>query len=195
MNAHRLFVAIAVPAFVKERLAEVQGELREMLSPHSASWTKLNNMHLTLRFLGQVEEHKIAELKLSLEAVIKNFGRLELICERLGCFPDLRYPRVIWAWVHDEPQCLNELVLQINAATKPFAEKPPDARFEGHITLARPRQIRRPEAKVIADFVRSAVERRFGAWSASEVELIQSQLSPGGSRYTTLAKFSLEPNA
>lgn len=195
MNARRLFVAISVPAFVKERLAEVQGELRKLLSPHSAAWTKPNNMHLTLRFLGQVEEHKIEELKLSIEAAIKNFGRLELLCERLGCFPDMRYPRVIWAWVHDQPQRLNELVLQINTATKPFAEKPPDARFEGHITLARPRQIRRPEAKVIADFVQSAVERCFGVWSASEVELIESELSPGGSRYTTVAKFSLEPNA
>lgn len=191
MSSHRLFVAIAVPDAVKRELARIQGELREVLSSRSASWTKLDKLHLTLRFLGAVDAGRIPELERILRETVAGFGELNLLCERLGCFPDLRFPRVTWAWVHDTEEKLPALVQRVNEAVLPFAEKPAEARFTGHVTLVRTKQIKRPDAEQLAQFVGLAVTRRFGQWRADELELIQSELHERGSTYTVLAKFPL----
>lgn len=172
-------------------LGQVQRELREVLPPHSASWTKPDNMHLTLCFLGDVEVGRLAELEQGLRAAVTDHGELDLLCERLGCFPDLRFPRVVWAWAHDTEEKLAALAQRVNEAVAPFAERPAENSFTGHITLARPKQIKRPDAERLAKFVTAAVARHFGRWRASEVELICSELLPTGSRYTTLATASL----
>ena len=187
----RMFVAIAVPPVLKKALQEMQQEVQHVVPRNSAAWTKPDNLHLTLRFLGDVGLSHLKELQERLKSAVAGFGSIDLRCERLGCFPDLRFPRVVWAWVHDERERLPRLVQQLNDATAPFAERPADAQFVGHITLARPRQIRRPDARVLAQFVESAVSRQFGCWSATEIELILSELSSGGSRYTTVANFPL----
>jgi 2'-5' RNA ligase len=190
-SSQRLFVAIAVPDAVKGELARVQRELREVLPPRSASWTRLDKLHLTLRFLGGVDAGRIPELERALRVAVTGFGELNLLCERLGCFPDLRFPRVTWAWVHDADEKLPALVQRVNEAAAPFAEKPAEAQFTGHITLTRPKQIQRPAVVQLGKFVEQAVTRRFGRWRADELQLIRSELHADGSNYTVLAKIPL----
>jgi RNA 2',3'-cyclic 3'-phosphodiesterase len=156
------------------------------------AWSKPDGMHLTLRFLGKVGSARVPELVERLRSNVSGFGALELICERLGCFPDLRFPRVVWAWVHDADDRLARLHHLVNQSADAFAEKPAEKRFEGHITLGRPKRIKRAEAEKLARFVESAVERQFGGWRCDAVELVQSELLPQGSRYTTLAVIGLE---
>lgn len=188
----RLFVAIPVPAEVKESLREAQVKLKTVLSAGSTAWTKPENMHLTLRFLGDLATASVPEISRRLRESLSGFGALQLICERLGCFPHPRYPRVVWAWVHDEPgERLAELHRRVDGAVAAFAEKPAEAHFVGHITLARPKQIKRAGAEKLVGFLNEAVTIRFGTWRAEAVELIQSELSAQGSRYTTLDVFPL----
>ena len=189
----RLFVAICLPDELKVELGRAQRELRDVLPPHSASWTRPDNMHLTLRFLGDVEAGRMAEVKRAFHAAATGQGELDLQCERLGCFPDLRFPRVVWAWVHDEDGRLEKLAQRVNEAMTPFAGRPAENLFTGHITLARPKRINRADAGRLAEYVGNAVTRRFGCWHAGEVELVSSKLSPGGSCYSTLARSSLRP--
>jgi 2'-5' RNA ligase len=137
---------------------------------------------------------KDPNLKISrrLRESLSGFGALELICERLGCFPHPRYPRVVWAWVHDQSdERLAELNRRIDNAVAAFAEQSAEARFVGHITLARPKLIKRDTAEKLKRFLDEAVAMRFGTWPAEGVELIRSELSAQGSRYTTLDVFSL----
>jgi 2'-5' RNA ligase len=190
----RLFVAVPLPEELKTALGGVQHELREVLPPKSAAWTKQDNLHLTLRFLGQVENSRVAEIQSRLRDQLSAFGKLEFSCGRLGCFPDLRFPRVVWTGVQDEQGRLALLHRLVEKAAGGFAEKPAEERFVGHVTLARPKQIQRPVAEQLARFIAGAVGRRFGTWSCSEVELMQSELSSGGSRYTMLAKIPLQPH-
>jgi 2'-5' RNA ligase len=187
----RAFVAIHVPPAVLTHLAEVQRELKALLPRHSTAWTKPENMHLTLRFLGNVATEHVAELQTRLRTKLAGFNELDLICERLGCFPDLRYPRVVWAWVHDANERLQQLHRGIDEAVREFAEKPTEARFVGHITLARPKQIKRPDAERLARFVETAVARKFGEWPVREVLLLRSELSTNGSKYHELARIGL----
>ena len=190
-DAMRLFVAIQLPAEVKDALSEVQKELREVLPKKSASWTKPDAMHLTLRFLGNVKVSQLPDLTSRLRSALTGFGSFSLVCERLGCFPDLRFPRVVWAWAHDEKERLPLLHQAVDGAVSQFAEKPAEKRFVGHITLARPKQINKVDARRLADYVEAAVVRKFGAWDCGSVELIRSELSLAGSRYTTLETFNL----
>ena len=187
----RLFVALPVPAEVKKVLAETQGELRKLLPGASASWTHPDRMHLTLRFLGDVEPTRVEALTSSLSAAVKDFGSIELIAERPGCFPDARRPRVVWIGVHDGAQRLTELQRRIVCATAAFTQEPEDRQFTGHITLARVKQIQRPHTKAIASFMEGMANRQFGAWTAAKVELVRSELSATGSRYTCVTEFPL----
>lgn len=190
-TAIRAFIAIRVPEAVLAKLAEVQGEIKSLLPPKSIAWTKPESMHLTLRFLGNVATANIPQLENRLRSALTGFGDFDLICERLGCFPDLRYPRVVWAWAHDAKERLQALHRRIDEAVREFAGKPAEARFVGHITLARPKQIERTDAERLARFVEGAVDRSFGCWSANEVLLIRSELSAGGSKYHELARIGL----
>ena len=187
----RTFVAIQLPEGVRAALRAVQSALRPLLPHNSMAWARPENMHLTLRFLGGLDPARLPELRSRLRTALAGLGSLELVCERLGCFPDLRFPRVVWAWVHDADERLLEMHRRVNATVAGFAEKPPEARFVGHVTLARPKQIKRAEAERLAGFVERAVGRGFGIWTCCEVELIQSELSPAGNRYTTLDAFRL----
>jgi 2'-5' RNA ligase len=187
----RLFIAIPVPESVKAALREVQDELKQVVPSKSVAWTKPDNMHLTLRFLGAVERAQLRDLQESLRVAVTGFGPVQVACERLGCFPDLRFPQVVWAWAHDAQELLPQLVQRVNEATAAFAGQAAEARFVGHITLARPRRLRHPEAKALAVVVKAAVAREFGSWSVEALELIRSELSASGSRYTSLARFHL----
>jgi len=190
-STQRLFVAIQVPDEVIAALQKVQDELREGLGGRSTSWTRPGNMHLTMRFLGAVPVGQIESLQRELAAAVSGFGALQLLCEQLGCFPDVRRPRVVWAGVHDRAERLPELARRINAGTAAYAEQPAEARFVGHVTLARASQLRPPELRSLARSIEAAADRSFGSWNLQAVHLIRSDLAPGGSRYTTVATLAL----
>lgn len=151
MVYQRLFLAIKLANPVKTVLLELQHELKRLLPARSVSWSRPETFHLTLRFLGNVIEEHLASLTESLAAEAAGHSPIELTCERLGCFPDLRFPRVLWAWVHGDG--LAELQAAISTACNPFAEKPADKRFTGHVTLGRFRHIHRQDADKIAPVI------------------------------------------
>jgi 2'-5' RNA ligase len=187
----RLFVAVPIPSEVKAGISVAQNELRQLLPLRAASWSRPENMHLTLRFLGGVEANRVEALAASVKAVAAGFGALPLVAERLGAFPDLRYPRVLWAGVHDPADRLAGLQQRVIAATDAFTEEPAERNFTGHITLARIKRIKRAEAEMIASFLQNAAGLQFGGWTAEHLELIRSELSPEGSRHTCLAQCAL----
>jgi 2'-5' RNA ligase len=187
----RLFVAVPVPPAIKEGLSAAQGKLRRLLPSRAVSWPRPENMHLTLHFLGNVDGNRLEALAASLKAAAAGFGALPLVAERLGAFPDLRQPRVLWAWVHDPADRLAGLQRRVVAATDGFTEEGAERSFTGHITLARIKRIKRGDAERIASFLQNAAGDQFGGWTAEHLELIRSELSPKGSRYTCLAQCAL----
>src|SRR5262245_61664854 len=160
----RLFVALTIPDAIKARLAELQANLRSRLPAASASWPRAENLHLTLRFLGNVARDRIDTLRIALDEVARNTVPIALAAEDVGCFPNVRRPRVLWAGVRAEGGQLENLHRRVADATASFTREPAEGNFVGHVTLARFKQIRRPETEVIARFLRAAGGRRFGAW-------------------------------
>jgi RNA 2',3'-cyclic 3'-phosphodiesterase len=180
----RLFVALPVPADVRAALVALQDELRGVLPPRAPRFTKAEQLHVTLRFYGDVAAERVPALAASLQAVGAAHAPIPLLCERIGVFASLRFPRVVWAWVHDDADALLSLerALPGDAPPKPFT---------GHVTLARLNGLRRPDAQRLADFAHGCVDRRFGAWTADAVHLVESDLRPGGAVHTVVERVPL----
>jgi 2'-5' RNA ligase len=187
----RLFVAIAVPEEIQSRLGELQREWRERLKRSSISWTRQENFHITLRFLGDVPSNRVDDLTRALAGAVAPLAPLRLAAIGLGCFPNSRRPRILWAGVRDEAGELAELARRIVDATNSFSSKPAEERFTGHLTLARVGPVGGDASSIIDRFIREAAARSAGSWCAETVELVRSELHSAGSRYMTLARLPL----
>lgn len=187
----RLFVAISLPENVKDEIEKTQRELRTALPGNFIRWTKREQFHLTLKFLGNVAEARVNELITALRDACLNFSALRLRAERIGFFPDLRLPRVVWVGVHDDHDMLPRLQEGIEVAVKNFTAERSEKEFTGHVTLGRIPQIKRPQAETLKKVAPGLSDRFFGEWMAEKVELIRSELSSNGSRYSTLADIPL----
>jgi RNA 2',3'-cyclic 3'-phosphodiesterase len=189
----RLFVAISLPDSVKDEIEKAQRQLRDAFPGKLVRWTKREQFHLTLKFLGNVAESRVPELAAALRETCLNFAPLQLRAERIGFFPDIRFPRVVWAWVHDDRD--REILLRLQKAieekVKGFTDERTEKAFRGHVTLGRTHGIKRSHAEVFAKLANDMSDRFFGEWTADSVELIRSELSTGGSQYTTLAAVPL----
>src|SRR5207302_3659931 len=102
----RLFLAIEVPEAVKQELEKVQADFRRRLADSSVTWTRAENLHVTLRFFGNIETAGTTELLSSLHRACRTFGPLLLSCRKIGFFPPRKRPRVLWAGAEDEANCL-----------------------------------------------------------------------------------------
>jgi 2'-5' RNA ligase len=188
---HRLFIAIALPDPIRQAIEKAQDDLRAALPTKSIRWTRSDQFHLTMRFLGGVETQRVDRLDEAVRSACAGAGVLRLRAAGIGVFPGPRRPRVVWTGVGDRDQRLAKLQRSIEAATSAFTDEPPQDKFTGHITLARCRDINRAEASTLAALVEAMEHRSFGEWNADGVDIIRSQPTPQGSRYTTLATIGL----
>ena len=188
---HRLFIAIPVPETVKDAIQKAQTELRAALSANMIRWTKREQFHLTLRFLGNVEASRLENLAAAVQDACGRFTVLWLRAERIGFFPAMRHPRVVWAWVHDAKEQLPLLQSAVQSAVADYTMEAPEERFTGHVTVGRAKTMTKGQADVLAKQALQMVTRCFGEWTADRVEIIRSEPSPAGSRYTTVATAQL----
>ncbi len=188
----RLFIAVEVPPAVKQRILEAQERLQAALRASKVSWARPETFHLTLRFLGNVEESRLESLLRAAGSVCRGFSPLELRASGIGFFPTVRSPRVVWAGVADLRERLPSLHEAINGAVSEFSPEQAEGRFTGHITLGRVKALakRDPDALCgVAGSLRSVV---FGEWTGREVWVMRSELSPQGARHSLVSALPLE---
>jgi 2'-5' RNA ligase len=189
----RLFIAIQIPEEVRSAIEKSQSELRRALPQSSIRWTARDQLHLTLKFLGEVESQRSEVLIEALRSTCQNFAALQLRVQGLGCFPARRSPRVVWVGINDALGELVRLQRALETIVKDFTEEEPDERFTGHATLARIKHLHRTEIETLRCQISERAERLFGEWTAAEIELIRSDLSSTGARHTRLAAIPLRP--
>ncbi|HUA39602.1 MAG TPA: RNA 2',3'-cyclic phosphodiesterase [Candidatus Sulfopaludibacter sp.] len=187
----RLFVAIPVPAAVREEILRVQRQLQPLAPRGAVRWTKPEQFHLTLRFLGGVSSDHVAGLQESLRTACSGAAPLYLHAQGVGFFPNARAPRVIWIGIHDGVGKLEDLQGKIEAAVQPFITERESERFAGHVTLGRFKQFGHWHLKALTGQAAAMNDRMFGGWPAPEIGLIRSELSPTGARHTRLATIPL----
>jgi 2'-5' RNA ligase len=185
----RLFVALEIPAEVQDAFTALIKELRAADSSFSktrARWIRPENLHVTLKFIGHVDNGKLDAIRAAL-AEVHSANAVELRFRGLGFFPNPRRPRVFWAGVEASSN-LAPLASEIDSRLKKLGISSETREFEPHLTLARfdPPGI----SEGLSALAQENVTREFGAVRASEFHLFESKTRPTGAEYTRLASFS-----
>jgi len=193
MAVIRAFIAIDLSAEIIQRLEEVAGQLKQRLAGMQIRWVPVENIHLTLKFLGDVSLTNLEVLKKILLSEASNHPTFEMSVGELGAFPSLRRPRVIWVGV-TAPSELNALQHGIESETARLGYQRENRGFSPHLTLGRvSRNSPSQEARQIGQVLDSFKVGFLGATRVLEVYLYRSDLRPGGAVYTRLMTASLQP--
>ena len=182
----RSFIAVGVPAAARQALADAAGAV----APRSAAGGALGRarrMHLTLKFLGNINPAQVTPLLAALSVAAQETAPLALRLSGLGVFPNPRRPRVLWAGVAGDTDALAALQQSVERAAA-AAGFPPESRpFAPHITLGRVRREADERAlRQIGEAVRTAPPLPPSPWPVNAVHLMQSVPMPGGMRYAAL---------
>jgi len=186
----RLFVAAAIPQAVRDGLGRAQEGLRSLLP--DARWASTVTMHLTILFLGEVEEPRLDRLSdaLSLSLAAPGARGCRVRVRGLGIFPDFRRPRVLWAGLEESPPGTLSLLHERAAGAASDAGLTTDDRpFRPHLTLARLGEGRPPAS--LRERVDAARGEDLGEFEVQALQLYQSLLKPGGAEHRRLREYPL----
>jgi 2'-5' RNA ligase len=187
----RLFIAVAVPPDALEACREIIDAVRTTPLGRDARWVRTENLHLTIRFLGDTEPDLVPDVAL---AVCDAAGSVEPFRVELagaGAFPDGRHPRTLWLGVDRGNDGLERLA---NAVEAPLARLgwPPDARpRRPHLTIARTDATQGAVSHAIADALAAAAEGWRAPFDASALTLFRSHLGGGPPRYEAIVEAPL----
>ena len=179
----RLFIAIEIPPEVRAALAALLKEFRA-IAPQ-VKWVRPENVHITLKFLGETDSPKLAAMQTALSA-IRSSQAVTLHFHGLGFFPNEKRAKVFWAGMESSPN-LPALVAEIDQAMHKFGFALEDRAFTPHLTLARFQPPGLPSR--LAAAAHETASRDFGSLTAREFHLIESKLKPTGAEYTNLQSF------
>jgi RNA 2',3'-cyclic 3'-phosphodiesterase len=147
------------------------------------------NLHLTVKFLGDVDEGRLEAIAGALTGAVAGAGAFDARVEGLGAFPSAARPRVVWAGVTVGAPAIGDLAGRVDEALAVLGFAREARPFSAHITLGRIRQPGR--APALSEALCGAAGRPFGRLGVSRVSLMRSELSPRGARYTELAAVGL----
>lgn len=181
----RLFVAINLDDTVRTAVETLVQDLKR--SAGVLRWVRPEAMHLTLKFIGEAEEDRLAPIKQAL-AGVKTAAPAVVEYREVGFLPNERRPRVLFVAVTENP-VLSELAQKVEDALAPLGIEKEDRAFRPHLTLARFKKGNESAVPKLKEVIASLPSREFGQIRAEEFHLYQSELSPGGAKYTTLGRF------
>jgi RNA 2',3'-cyclic 3'-phosphodiesterase len=190
----RSFIACELPETVKSGLLQIQKTLQSV-DPSCAKWVDPNSIHLTLKFLGNVDVEKIEPISKGLFEATRNIPPFQLELDELGAFPNLRRVQVVWIGVKGDLDLLQKLQNQIESRISPLGFPPENRAFKPHLTLARVRETTSP-------FLRQSLGEKLSQIKiecnriiqVDSISLMRSQLSRTGAIYTRLCSAELTPS-
>ncbi len=185
----RAFIAIDISEEVRAAIEDAQARLKRAHVGVKVSWTKVANIHITLQFLGYVEEVAVEKIKTALEIVSQNHSPFELDVRGAGAFPNDNRPRVLWVSCEDAHGKLQALAGEVQAAMQSLGFKPEHREFSAHLTLGRVK-FPRPDA-ALTRALDSVKNEAFGTMRVEAMHLFESQLHPQGSVYSKLSSHKL----
>ena len=182
MASVRAFIAVSVDEMIVARLAALQADWR--IAGADIGWVLPESLHLTLKFLGEVTDDRLADIGDQLRHLAEASAPFRLTFMGAGGFPNLQRPRVLWVGVSQGAAALQTLAGELDA-TMAALRFPPETRpYRAHLTLGR---VKSPEQfSRLRPLVAARAEELFGTMDVSELRLLRSDLGPQGARYTAL---------
>ncbi len=185
----RTFVAVEISAAIREKAGQLIDKLRA--SPADVKWVDTNNMHLTLKFLGDVPAREIVDVCRAVEQGAAEVGPFELEIRGAGAFPNVRRPRTLWLGVATGEAEMVTLHDRIEKPLKKLGYRPEHRRFHPHLTIGR---VRRGGGSAVADLgelIAGQAEFHAGQLRVREVVVFSSQLDRTGPTYEALGRAKL----
>jgi 2'-5' RNA ligase len=185
----RAFIAVDIPDDIREAVAGAQARLKRARAGVKVSWTKIENAHITLQFLGYVEEPVVPSISAALDAVAAGHAPFDLPVAGAGAFPNEHRPRVLWVGCEDAAGRLKALATGVQQAMEPLGFRPEHREFSAHLTLGRAKFPKLDVALTRA--LESIKDGAFGTVRVEAIHLFESQLHPQGSIYSKLSSHRL----
>ena len=182
----RAFIAVDLDDPVIETICNVV----EILKPRITEirWLRKENLHLTLKFLGNIAESQVEPIAAALRHPVGLFSPCTISAKGLGVFPDFRRPKILWVGLTGDQ--LVQLAAEIESALMPLGFTPENRAFTPHLTIGRWREGSRP-AKNLRQEIDSLNDFEFGACAIRQIVLFQSVLKPEGASYSELRTIQL----
>jgi len=182
----RLFIGVAIPEELKQKLLPVQQKLASLAD---IKLVEPENLHFSLKFLGEVDEDRVKAVREVLTFAVEKFSAFALSIAGIGAFPSAGSGRIVWAGCSSGAKELESLAgfidSELSKAGFPAEQRP----FRAHLTLGRIRQLEKNPA--LQKFISVNKEKEFGSFNVSKISLIESKLSPTGPTYTEIFSVDL----
>lgn len=183
----RAFICFEIDRQMAASLGSLIAEARQF--GERISWAQPEKIHLTLKFLGDVDSQQIEQITQILSNIAADKRGFEIAFDRLGAFPDFHRPRIFWVGASELPPVLTALVAELETTLSTLGFQKEKRAYTPHLTLGRVKGAPCPEtAAFLKDF---QLERQ--SVHCSEIVLMQSDLQPSGAVYTPLATCKLQP--
>lgn len=188
MSQIRTFIAIEIPLLIREKISEFQDELKR--NQASIKWIKTDNIHITLKFLGNIDENRITDIAQAIDKVTEQIRPFSIEVAGAGVFPNYKKPRVIWVGAKSEEDVLKIVAKKIEQEMHNLGFEKEKRSFQAHLTMGRVKGWQGIDAVI------KKLEEKHnfsgGIFVAKEIVLMRSDLKPTGAVYTPLKKFSID---
>jgi 2'-5' RNA ligase len=186
----RLFIAVDLTQEARQSVAAYIRSMRDEFKAARAGWIKAENLHLTLKFLGETEESRIADIEIALANALAEVRVSPVRLSGTGAFPSAARAKVLWIGCEDPGRLLETAAGQLDADLEPVGFPAERGRFSPHLTIARIRSATSDTRRLASAHTRNRFEGV--EFDVREVVLYQSELSPGGSVYTPVLSKQLK---
>jgi 2'-5' RNA ligase len=192
MEQVRAFIAIELPGELKRALTALQERLRSGQTP-AARWVDSEGIHLTLKFLGNIDAGKVGEVSAALEEAARGIPSFQLEAAGLGVFPNIKRTQVVWVGIKGQTDRLDHLQHRIEDSLASLGFPREGRRFTPHLTLARVRDRATPgEREALGQLISAASFGGGHTIDVGSVQLMRSQLSREGAIYSRLISVKLQ---
>ncbi len=192
MKMMRVFIAISLPDEIHLSLSSISAQIKRSLGDDVVRWVKPTNIHLTLKFLGEISEGDVGLLRTGLELPVGCHAPFTLAIQKVGVFPNPHRPRVVWAGLNDSME-LTRLQRDVEKVVRNIGYDSEERSFSPHLTLGRVSQYANAQqiaqcGKVVSSYTVGGISD----FIVKSVDIYRSELSAGGSIYTILYSIPLQ---
>jgi len=188
MSTVRAFIAVEINQPNRQKISELIYLLKE--SNADVKWITENQMHLTLKFLGNIDKARVPEISNALRSISHNFKSFIISLSNIGAFPSVNHPRVIWLGIDKGADLLKTLAEKIDSELEKLGFQKETREFKAHLTLGRVKT-----SKNMPNLTKLLKETAFSSESdiaITELILFQSTLTPKGAVYTRLSTIEFQ---
>ncbi len=189
MQTIRSFIAIPIADEIRRRVERFVNQL-QTIDEGAVKWVPMDNLHLTLKFLGDVDNRLVPDVCKALRNSVAESSPFELSFQGGGGFPDLYRARVLWVDIPTGQDELTPLVARLEDRLAAIGFKREPRAYRAHLTIGRLKTGRRPGAELI-DKIAESHAQEFGEMTVDEIQVIASYLEKKGPTYTVMDRISL----